>query len=166
MAGLIDMFSMNLEEMYAIEKGLVETLAELSESSTDEDVKESFDKHLEETEEHVNKIEEIFGLLNISPSHRVSQPLSGLQKERENVVKQGLNTEALDMANLNAAIKSERLEMSNYENLILLAKELDLENKEDIIALLKENLKDEENALSKAQAALKSHVPLMKRMMY
>lgn len=166
MAGIVDLFHKNLEEMYTVEKKLVENLAELADTTKDEKVKDAFNQHMEETEDHVNKIEEIFGLLDMTPSKKDSHSLAGLEKERDQLMRSNLNKEAMDMVNLNAAIKAERLEISNYENLILLAKELDLDNKEDIIVLLEENLADEESALTKAKSALKSHVPLMKRMLY
>jgi len=143
------LFIHELGDMYYAEQKLVEALGDLARESTRQDLQQAFLSHRQETQGHVQRLEQVFGLLNMQAKAETCQGIEGLIKEKKTFTsKENPTPDILDMYNIGAAQKTERYEMTAYENLILMAQQLGLTQ---AVPLLQQNLQEEQAAFKKLQ---------------
>ncbi len=159
-------FLNNLKEVYFIEKSLVKVLGKLKSKMSMSDIKANLESHKKDTMDHVRRIEEIFDWIGIKRTESKVGTLTVMEKELDSKLNKNLSKEAKDFFILEAATKTERMEISYYESMILIAKEIDFESKVKILSNLRKNLSDEERALKKVNSAIKKQIPLWKRIAY
>ena len=150
---LEDMFVYQLEELYAVERTLVDVLDELADDATNDKLEMGFRDHREETRRHVDRIEEAFEALGYEPRGRESKVLGAMIEERREFVDQTPEGELHDLFDLQAGIKTERMEITAYEGLLTLADKLDLPR--DVEQLLEQNLDSEQSTLKELEALSK-----------
>lgn len=141
-----DLFVHDLEDMYYAENELLDALASLAEETSDDAIVEAFEAHREETETHVDRLEEVFELLDEEPAEEQCEGIDGLLKEHEDFVSEDPDQQLLDLHNIVAGQKSEHYEIAAYRNLAHLADRLEMSEARDLI---RENLEEEEAALEK-----------------
>lgn len=140
-----ELFEHELEDIYYVEQNLVKTLEKLENESIDQKLKEAFSKHRQETIKQVERIEDVFAKLGLTPKKTICHGLMGLIKEKSELAKMKPTKEIREIFNITAAIKTERYEISAYEGLIKMAKMIKREN---VISLFEQNLKEETGALN------------------
>lgn len=148
---LSDKFVFHLEEMYYVENRLVEVLDTMAADVANEDLRRALEEHREQTRRHVDRLEEVFGLVDAPPEQRPSPTFDALLEERERFFEQaGGDDDMRDLHDLGVAAKNEHLEIAGYENLLLLARKLDLSR--NVHELLDENLDDERQTKKQLKA--------------
>lgn len=121
-------FKDELKDIYWAEKHLVKTLPKMQKAATNEELKDAFAEHLEQTKEHVTRLEDIFGLLGEKPQAKKCDAMEGLTKEGEGIIEDTeKGTYTRDVGLILAAQKVEHYEISTYGSLAQLARTLDLE---------------------------------------
>lgn len=145
-SSLRDLFVHDLEDIYYAENELLDALEELSEQTQNEQIAEAFREHREETQGHVERLDQVFEMLDQQPETEECEGIEGLLKEHEDFVGQDLDQEVLNVHNLVAAQKTEHYEIAAYGNLALIADRLGMDEVGD---LLHQNLEEEEAALDK-----------------
>ncbi len=100
----------------------------------------AFEKHKAETETHVERLEEVFALLEAKPEGKKCDAIEGIIKESEGIVKEYKDTPALNTGLLAAAQAVEHYEISRYGTLSTWAEELELD---DAVTLLETTLNEE-----------------------
>lgn len=154
---LHDKFVYHLQEAYYVENRLVEVLNELATEANNDDLREAFERHREETKEQVARLEDVFDAVDEVPEQRPNPAFDGLLEEREQLLDETTAAETAtdddmrDLHNLGAAVKNEYLEIATYEALIQLARKLDLPR--GVRDTLDQNL-DEEQQTKKQLKAL------------
>lgn len=148
-----ELFEHELEDIYYAEHQLVKTLGEMAEESSDPRVKDAFAKHQTETEGHIDRLDQVFASVGKKAKAVKCPGIEGLITEKKEFSKEKPTAEILDIFNLGAGAKSERYEISAYEGLISLAGQLDLL---DAQSLLKQNLQEEEKALTTVKSLSKT----------
>ena len=144
------LFIHEVADMYYAEQKLVEALGDLARESTRQDLQKAFLTHRQETQGHVQRLEQVFQILGMSPKSETCQGIEGLIKEKKTFTsKESPTPDILDMYNIGAAQKTERYEMTAYENLILMAQQLGLTQ---AVPLLQQNLQEEQAAFKKLQS--------------
>ena len=104
-----------------------------------------FEKHLEETAQHVENVERAFEALGEKAKAQKCPGIEGIKKEHDEfVTSEEPSTDVLDMFLTGAAARTEHYEMAAYTGLITTAKAL---GETDVANLLGENLKQEKAAL-------------------
>lgn len=141
-----DLFMHELRTMYYVENQLVEALDEMAEMATNDRVSTAFADHRDETEEHVERLERVFEELGAQPEQETSHVLDGLIEERQMADSAIMNEDLRNMFYLGAGMKTERIEVTSYESMLLMADKMNMED--DIVEPLEENLDDEKDALS------------------
>jgi ferritin-like metal-binding protein YciE len=138
---LEDVFIEQLRELYDVEKQLVRALPKMAKASESQELAEGLRAHLAETNEHVQRLEQIFQLCDEKPKAKPSKAIRGLIEDS----KQELNGKGplQDLAIIEAGQKAEHYEMSAYGNARTLAEKL---GKEDAVALLQRTLQEERAA--------------------
>jgi ferritin-like metal-binding protein YciE len=144
---LSDLFHDTLKDVYFAEKKIISTLPKMAKAATSSDLKMAFEKHRTETVGHVERLEEVFGIINAKPQAKTCDAIMGIIKEGEGLMEEYKGSVALDAALLAVAQAVEHYEMSRYGTLKTWAKELDLG---DAVDLLNSTLEEEK----KTDAAL------------
>ncbi|MEO7992071.1 MAG: DUF892 family protein [Chryseolinea sp.] len=137
---LEDIFEDLLKDIYWAEKHLTKALPKMAKASFNEDLKEAFEAHLEETKLQVSRVEECFSLIKVKPVAKKCEAMEGLVKEGEEAIADHDKSHARDAALIAAAQKAEHYEISAYGTLRTMATVL---GKVQCAELLEET-KDEE----------------------
>lgn len=143
---LHQLFIAELEDMLSAENQIVESLPNLIRLASLPELKEALTTHLKETKNQVNRLDQIFSILSMSPAENTCEGMEGILKEAEELTANKKPSATLDAAIISAAQKVEHYEMASYGTLRSFANHLDLDS--EITDLLQESL-DEEGAADK-----------------
>jgi ferritin-like metal-binding protein YciE len=133
---LSDTFISELRDIYDAEQQLIKALPKMSKAAENEELQEAFENHLEETREHVERLEEVFALFDEEASGKKCKGIQGLIQECEERIKEGYGDAAL----ICSAQKVEHYEMASYGSLAAWASLL---GKTDAADLLQATLAEE-----------------------
>lgn len=142
MKTLEELFLEELADVYHAEKQLTKALPKMAKAATHEDLKEAFQAHLEETEGHIRKVEEVYKAFNKPPKAKKCEAMVGLLKEADDIAAENKGCPTLNAALIAAAQKVEHYEISSYGTLREWADQLDNEDASTIL----EEILDEERA--------------------
>lgn len=131
-----------------MEKKIVEMLDENIAAAQDDKVKELLRSHQQETRNHIEVLEQVFGAFDWDIDESPSPAIDGLEKEGKAAVKK-TDESFVDSVILQGAVEIEHHEIGVYTNLILNARAM---GRQDVVGLLEQNLRSEEQALAKATA--------------
>ena len=140
---LDDLFVHQLQDIYYAEKQIVKALPGMVKKASNPDLKQGFKDHLEETKEHVKRLEEVFRLHGQKPKAVDCPAIDGILKEADEVSGEVDDKDVLDAALIAAAQAVEHYEMTRYGTLIAWAKQLD---RDDCATILAETLEEEHAA--------------------
>lgn len=152
---LEDLFLMTLKDIYSGEKQILEALPKMAESAEDDELKEAFEDHLEETEGQVKRLEQVFKLMNQKPGGETCEAIQGLVKEGEEVMEQAEEGAVCDAGLIAAGQAVEHYEIARYGTLVSWAKQFGLDEAADLLA---ETLEEEKNADEKLNRIALSNV--------
>lgn len=111
-----------IKDIYWAEKHLTKALPKMQEAATTEELKSAIQEHLVQTEEHVSRLEQVFGILGEKPQAKKCDAMEGLVKEGETVIEEteeGSLTR--DVGIIASAQKVEHYEIATYGTLVQLA---------------------------------------------
>jgi ferritin-like metal-binding protein YciE len=140
---LEDVFVHQLNDLYSAEDQLVEALPKMAEAASNGQLKQAFEHHLQETRDHRDRIQEIFGQLGKRRNGEECKAMKGLVEEGEEVVETSGDSAAKDAALIAAAQRVEHYEIAAYGTARTLAGELGHDDAKD---LLDQTLDEESNA--------------------
>ncbi|WP_458205510.1 YciE/YciF ferroxidase family protein [Haladaptatus sp. NG-SE-30] len=146
---LDDLFEEGLKEMYYVENELLDVLDELSNDVDHDDIEHAFRQHREETEEHVDRLEEVFDHIGESPEKKTVHGLDGLVQDHREFTDNDPEQNVHNLFDVAAAEKTEHLEIAAYGNLTFIADKLGHDEAAD---LLEANLREEEEALDELKS--------------
>ena len=141
---LNELFVGGLKHAYYAEQQLVDATEELANGTSEDEIASAFAEHHEETQNHVDRIEEVFDAVDESPETETDNAVDGLIENHEEFVSQDPDQHVLDRFNITAGQMSEHYEIAMYGNLIPLADQLGLDDAADT---LEQNLREEQDAL-------------------
>jgi ferritin-like metal-binding protein YciE len=142
-SGLRKLLEDQLADIYYAEKQLVKALPKMVKAATNEELRAAFDGHLEETKGQVERLEQVFELLELPAKAKTCPAILGILQECNELMEEYADDEALDAALVDGAKKVEHYEIATYTSLCAWAEQLGLE---DVAGLLKENLEEEQAA--------------------
>jgi ferritin-like metal-binding protein YciE len=140
---LEDLYLHELKDIYSAEKQITKALPKLIKKASAEELKQAFQDHLQETEEQINRLDQIFDRLDQSSSGIKCAGMEGLLKEGEELLKEDAAPEVLDAGIIVAAQKVEHYEIAAYGSLCTFAEALGYA--EDL-QLLKQTIEEEKSA--------------------
>ena len=145
MTQLRELLVEELQDLLHAEGQLVAALPQMAEAAHNPKLKEAFEKHLLETQEHVERLQEAFELLGEDASPKPCKAMMGLVEEGKETIEEGAGKEELsaDLALITAAQKVEHYEMSGYGTARSLARQI---GEIEVAKLLSHTLGDEERA--------------------
>src|SRR5436853_1271804 len=151
---LHELFHETLKDIYFAEKKILSALPKMAKAARSRELKAAFEKHLNETEGQVERLEQVFSSLDESPKGKTCDAILGIIEEGKEVMEEYKGKPALDAGLLAAAQAVEHYEISRYGTLKTWADEMGLG---DAARLLQETL-DEEAATDKALTKLATSV--------
>ena len=113
-----------LKDLFSAENQLVKALPKMAKAATSVELRTGFEKHLEQTKGHVQRLEEIFESLDESPKGKKCVGMEGLVKEGSEVMEEDFEDVVLDAGLIGAARRVEHYEMAAYGTVYELAKVL------------------------------------------
>jgi ferritin-like metal-binding protein YciE len=144
-ATMDDLFVHTLRDIYYAENRIVKTLPEMIEKAKSANLKQAFEAHLGETENHVARLQEVFRLHGVEAKGVDCPAIDGIIEEAEDVAGEVDDQNVLDAALIAAAQAVEHYEIARYGTLVTWAKLL---GRNDCAQLLQRTL-DEEKAADK-----------------
>lgn len=140
---LEDLFHDMIQDIYYVEKKLVKTLPGMAKKATTPDLRAAIEDHLEETQGHVERLEQVFEILGKSPKAKKCEALEGLLAEADEVTSEIKDDMTLDAALIASAQAVEHYEIARYGTLCAWAETL---GKDDVVDLFEKTLEEEKAA--------------------
>jgi ferritin-like metal-binding protein YciE len=137
---LDELFHDTLKDIYYAEKKILSTLPKMAKAARSPELKAAFEKHRGETEGHVERLEQVFAIINQKPQGKTCAAIVGITDEGAEIMQEYEGSPALDAGLLAAAQAVEHYEMSRYGTLRTWAEELGLT---EAASLLEETLEEE-----------------------
>ena len=139
---LDDLFHETLKDMYYAEKKILAELPKMAKAAHSDELRAAFQKHEGETEEQVNRLEQVFEAIDQPAKGKTCDAINGIIDEAKEFMKEFKDSPALDASLIAAAQAVEHYEISRYGTLKTWAGQLGLEEAAD---LLDETLDEEKN---------------------
>ena len=138
---LNELFHDTLKDIYFAEKKILSTLPKMARAAHSQELRAAFEKHRQETEGHVARLEQVFAAINQKPQGKTCAAIVGITDEGAEIMEEYKGSPALDAGLLAAAQAVEHYEISRYGTLRTWAEELRLV---EAVTLLEETLEEEE----------------------
>ena len=141
---LVEFFHDELKDIYWAEKHLIKTLPKMQKAANATELKTAFADHLTVTKSHVERLDQVFGILGKKPQAKKCDAMEGITKEGEGIIEDTeAGTSTRDVGLILAAQKVEHYEIATYGGLAQLAKTLGYD---EISNLLETTLSEEKEA--------------------
>ena len=150
-----DLFVHQLQDIYYAEKQLVKALQEMAGKATDKQLKDGFLAHLDETRNHVQRVEQVFKMHGAAAKAIDCPAIDGIIEEANEVAGDVADKAVLDAALINAGQAAEHYEIARYGSLIAWAKQL---GRNDCASILQRTLEEEKAADKKLTQIAESNV--------
>ena len=135
-----------LQDLYDAENQILKALPEMIEAASTDQLKQSFQTHLEQTKGQVQRLEQIFKQLGEKPGGEKCKAMEGLIKENQKIIKEGGQPEVLDAALIAGAQSVEHYEIAGYGTARTIAQALGMN---EAAQLLEQTLEEEKQTDAK-----------------
>ncbi|QDW25111.1 ferritin-like domain-containing protein [Pedobacter sp. KBS0701] len=136
-----EFFVDELKDIYWAEKHLVKALPKMKKAATSPELAAAFDKHTQETQTHIETLEQVFALLEEKPAAKKCDAMAGLLEEADGIISDtDSGTMIRDAGLILAAQKVEHYEIATYGTLKVFAENMD---RTDVAILLDQTLENE-----------------------
>src|SRR6267142_2557429 len=119
-----DLFVHTLRDIYYAENQIVKALPDMIEKATDPQLKQGFQSHLQETKNHVKRVEEVLEMHGVEAKGVDCPAIDGIIEEADDVAGEVADKQVLNAALAAAAQPVEHYEIARYGTLIAWAKQL------------------------------------------
>jgi ferritin-like metal-binding protein YciE len=154
MESLKELFVDELKDLYSAENQILKALPKMIKKATSPELKRGFEKHLKETEVHVERLEKIFQQLEESPRGKKCKGMEGIIEDGKELMEEDAESEVMDAGLIGAAQHVEHYEMAGYGCVRTYAELLGLSK---VAELLQKTL-DEEKATDEKLTELASNI--------
>jgi ferritin-like metal-binding protein YciE len=154
MESLKELLVDELKDLYSAENQILKALPKMIKKATSPDLKEGFEKHLKETQIHVERLETIFQELEENPKGKKCKGMEGVIADGKELMEEDAEPEVMDAGLIGAAQHVEHYEMAGYGCVRTYAELLGLNN----IAKLLQKTLDEEKATDEKLTELASNI--------
>ncbi|KAF0677159.1 YciE/YciF ferroxidase family protein [Profundibacterium mesophilum] len=138
-----DLYLHTLRDIYYAEQQIEKALPKMIDKARNPQLRDAFSSHLDETRQHVQRLEQVFQVLGEKAKSATCPAIDGIIKESEDIAGDIEDDKVLDAALAAAAQAVEHYEMTRYGTLIAWSKEL---GRNECAELLSQNLADEKSA--------------------
>src|SRR5215467_12302853 len=132
-----------LKDLYNAETQLTKALPKMAKASSNAELRQAFEEHLRQTSEHVSRLEQIFEMLDESPSGKKCLGMEGLVKEGSETMQEKYEDPVMDAAIIGAAQRVEHYEIAGYGTVKAFA---ELLGENEHVSLIEQTLEEEKQA--------------------
>ena len=132
-----------LRDLYNAENQLLKALPKMAKGASSEELKDAFEKHLEQTKTHVERLEEVFEDIGEKPKGKTCKAMKGLIEEGSEILQEDGEESVIDAGIIVAAQKVEHYEIAGYGSVRTFAQLL---GKDQSAELLQTTLDEESEA--------------------
>ncbi|HWL16576.1 MAG TPA: ferritin-like domain-containing protein [Opitutus sp.] len=129
-----------LQDLYSAETQLTKALPKMAKAASDEKLRTGFEEHLDQTHEHIARLDRAMEILEASPKGKTCKAMKGLIAESEEKIKEDASDAVRDAALIGAAQKVEHYEIAGYGTVRTYA---ELLGEDEVVELLQETLDEE-----------------------
>lgn len=147
-----ELFDRELRKLYHAEIEILDLHSDLSDAAASDEVRAIFDGHEGDTVDQIDRIEEIFAVLDMEPREQGSPIMEGLLAEKDQFVAEVEDDNLRDLDVISIGMINERLEITLLDRLLLLVEELGLP--ESTAENLEANRSEAQAALERMQQFL------------
>jgi ferritin-like metal-binding protein YciE len=140
---LADLFEDELRDVYDAEKRILKALPKMARAASDEQLRDAFATHLEETRGQVERLEQVFASLDLKVKGKRCMGMEGIIAEGTEIMEEDGDDAVIDAGLIAAAQRVEHYEITAYGTLMAWAKVL---GHEEALDLLGENEREEKDA--------------------
>jgi ferritin-like metal-binding protein YciE len=152
---LNELFLDTLKDIYYAEKQILKALPKMAKVANSEDLQAAFEKHQGETEDHVERLEQVFELIGKPARTKKCDAIEGIINEGKEIMEEYADTPALDAGLLAAAQAVEHYEISRYGTLKAWATKLQMSEAAKLLdQTLSEEKKTDETLTKIAEKAV------------
>lgn len=137
---LDDLFLDTLKDIYYAERQIVKALPKMVKAAQSRQLQAGLEKHLTETEGHVERLQQIFEILDVPARGKTCEAILGILEEGKTIMEEFKDTPALDAGIVSAAQAVEHYEIARYGTLKAWAKQM---GRAEIVKLLEATEKEE-----------------------
>lgn len=137
---LHDLMMHELKDVLSAERQLAQALPVMAKKVSSDELRSAMEKHLEETEEHIERLKQVFDMLGVAPRSQKCQGMEGLIAEGRDLAEEDIEDDVLDAGLIAAAQRIEHYEIAAYGTLCEYASALGLS---DVRKILDKTLEEE-----------------------
>jgi len=138
---LHELFLEELADIYNAEQQLTKALPKMAKAAEAEELRQAFEEHLQQTEEQITRLDQVFETLDESMKRKTCKAMQGLIEEGNEVMQEYKGSPAIDAALIAAAQKVEHYEIATYGTLCTWAEQM---GHQEALELLKQSIDEEE----------------------
>jgi len=142
------LFEDELKDLYWAENALVQAIPKMIKNATSRELSQALTAHLEETREHVSRLEKVFSLIDVKVAAKKCEAMEGLINEAYDIMESCDEGSMRDAGIISAAQKVEHYEIASYGTLRQFAETMDLTEAEELLATTLQEEKEADLALS------------------
>ncbi len=150
-----DLFVHQLQDIYYAEQQITKALPKMISKATNPQLKSGFEQHLRETENQIQRLEQVFKMHGVQAKGVTCPAIDGIIKEANEVAGEVADKEVLDAALVASAQAVEHYEITRYGTLVTWAKQL---GHNDAVKHLEESLREEKATDEKLTKLAESQV--------
>jgi ferritin-like metal-binding protein YciE len=140
MRTLHDLFVDQLKDLYNAEHQIIKALPKMAKAAASDELRSGFEQHLGQTRQQVERLEQIFGQLEMSHGRKKCKAMEGLIEEGKELMEEDVEEDVLDAGLIAAAQKVEHYEIAGYGCARTWAQQLGMREAAD---LLQQTLEEE-----------------------
>ena len=144
-----------LKDIYDAEKQLTKALPKLAKKASSPDLKAGFEAHLQQTEEQIDRLEQVFEQLEMPAKGKPCKGMKSLIAEGDEMIREAEDDDTRDAVMIAAAQKVEHYEIASYGTVRTWARLLGLN---EAASLLEESLEEEKETDQKLTELAESHI--------
>ncbi|HEX8856119.1 MAG TPA: ferritin-like domain-containing protein [Thermoleophilaceae bacterium] len=142
-----ELFGYKLGAAYTMEQNVLGMLDDLQQETTNDQLRQLFSHHADETRQQIGNIEQAFAALGEEADDKPCPAIQGLEKESKAEIKMAEDS-VVDAVILSGAAETEHHEIAVYESLITQAEAM---GNQQVAQLLKQNLEQEQHTLEEVK---------------
>lgn len=137
---LHDLFVNELKDIYDAENQIVEAMPNMVDAASTPELKDMFQQHMQETQNQIGRLEDVFDMLDIDPEREHCDGMAGILKDGKKMISAQGNAKVIDAGLIAAAQKVEHYEIASYGTLRAWASTM---GHDDIASILQKTMRQE-----------------------
>jgi ferritin-like metal-binding protein YciE len=146
---LVDLYVEELKDLYSAEQQILKALPKMVKAANHEELRNAFQTHLAQTEEHVARLDQIFEALARSPRGKTCHGMHGIIEDGGELMKEVAEPALLDAGLISAAQHVEHYEMAGYGSVRTWAEQLGYQEQTNLLLRTLEEEKETDALLTR-----------------